>query len=305
MDAEPSSGSVLQQGGDERASSLSSAWFVDRVRGDGREIQPHRWRVMEELPLSGSASLSIPEIRFVKAYARARGKNLIIVDLMRESHGVNEEVSITNQVAENAGDGASVGRSERLHLRDFNRVWQPTKSVALDIGKQKDGKESKGTATITKQIESESTVCASERVGYNRLSVENHEIPDDAEVKAFLDILNKKRLDKKNTKNHLHVHCNGGKGRTATFLAIALMMLKKSTLDEALEKACGEGYEMKPKVREFLERFESYAKEHSLGSKVSWSAWNAQDRGTSVKGKGRARDSGSRLTRAQGFGTRR
>jgi protein-tyrosine phosphatase len=119
---------------------------------------------------------------------------------------------------------------------------------------------------------------------YVRLPVTDHARPSDAVVDRFIELIRGLR-----DTQHVHLHCRGGKGRTATFMALHDMLRNAGRLPLATilaRQAALAGYDLTrrpdpaaakaPFIDDrlaFLARFHDYARQNPDGEPAQWSAW--------------------------------
>lgn len=241
---------------------------------------------VEDRYISGSGQFTGTNIELLSGNIQEVAQTIdgiIVLDLRLESHVFINDVPYTwksslggNQLNRGMGvDAVEKDETDRLNLLFEEGIA----TVSNKGGLQEQ-------IAITTAFVERSVV---EAMGftYVRLPVLDFSHPADEEVDAFISIM-------KNYPNHwLHIHCQAGKGRTTTLLALYDMFhnAKQVSFDEILfrQKAIGGQdflkhqtipysgageykQELAIKRHEFLKLFYQYSQEVDLGER-SWSDW--------------------------------
>lgn len=232
--------------------------------------------VEESIPVSGSAQFSAIGLKNILQEIPC--KNLIVVDLRKESHGFIDEKGVSWFGEKNWANifltPEEVERDQEIKLQELTgrktTCIYPNKYAVEPI-----------TIPITK-VYSEKFLTEQHNVNYLRLYILDHSKPDDRSVDSFVSLI--KNLKKE---EWVHIHCAAGRGRTTTFMALADMIYnsKTATCEQILirQKERGgmdllhpsEEAPWKDKLHserlQFLKQFHSYCKESDLST--SWSCW--------------------------------
>jgi protein-tyrosine phosphatase len=245
---------------------------------------------LAELRLSGSERISsIDQIRRMRE--QVGGEPLVVLDLRQESHAVVDGHPITWR---GAMDWANVGLlQEQVLQTEAGLVEQLRQQPSITIqhadyikGKTSDPQE---LTFLNAEVETEREIVEAGGGVYQRLAVIDHIRPSRAEVDQFIDIV--RSLPDGAA---LHVHCNGGRGRTTTFMAMYDMLrnANKIDVDSILDRQSVLGYDYNltdvSKVAEhkisffkdrlaFLKEFHEYARQNPGGWPAKWSEWRRSE----------------------------
>lgn len=192
-----------------------------------------KFRALETLHASGSAQFS--EQGLEELQQKLNQKNLVILDLRRESHGFinGEPVSWMDSKKPWTNVGLS---SEQIQEKEkaLLRVAAKEKKVTL-FETEKEGVQVSYTPrqTEVKEVTTESNLAAKKGIGYKRLPVSDHKRPENAEVEEFLAFYKSLPQD-----SWLHIHCKGGGGRTSTLLTMIDMLhnAKRESFEEIMKR---------------------------------------------------------------------
>ena len=243
---------------------------------------------LAELRCSGSAqpsALAFDDIRARLAHVPAA--SLYVVDLRKESHAFVNGAAVSWYAESNWGT-AGLSDDDALALEAI-RARLLAASPAIRVGSV-DAVKRGGPPSFV-EWEPRSVALEADALGlapdrYARIPVVDHARPSDAVVDRFVAFA--RALP---DGAHVHVHCRGGKGRTATFMALLDMMHHAARLplativdrqarlgDYDVRKEASAGSKKAPFIAErraFLERFYAYARENPRGAPATWSAWSA------------------------------
>lgn len=241
------------------------------------------------LRCSGSAQPSVAAFRDVRRRLAGVGDDdLYVVDLRQESHGFVNGAAVSWYATSNWGcaglpdDEAAALEAVRLRLLGL--------AERVRIGRADTIKH--GAPPVFSECER--PVVAAEPQAFElppghhvRLPVTDHARPSDAAVDRFVALVRGLR-----GAEHLHLHCRGGKGRTATFLALYDLLRNATRLPLAAllaRQAALSGYDLTkpadptaptaPFIADrlaFVERFHAYAQQNRDGEPMRWSAWLAE-----------------------------
>lgn len=212
-------------------------------------------------------------------------EDLYVVDLRQESHGFLNEVAVSWYAEANWG-AAGLSDEEALTLEAL-RLRLLGLAERVHVGAVETIK--RGAAPAFKTWERPRVAGEIEAFGlasgrYVRLPVTDHAQPSSEVVDRFVAL-----VQSLPESAHVHLHCRGGKGRTATFMALYDMLRNAGqvSLEAILDRqAVLNGYDMRKKAtpgsakeafigeREaFVRRFHAYAQQNPGGAPVRWSAW--------------------------------
>jgi hypothetical protein len=241
---------------------------------------------LSELNISGSTQFSEKGLYQLKNLIPS--KNLIVVDLRRESHGFINGMPVSwasNTIRPNIDkyfDEIQIIEDTLLRQSMLNKVL-----ILSVIKKESGSKQIYPIPFLPNGIISESELCKRENLGYVRIPVDDHMRPIDSEVDRFITLFSNLPPD-----TWLHFHCKGGSGRTTTFMIMSDMMknAKKVSLDDIITRQwligkihladCSKSdsrFEEEYSDRlGFLKEFYSYCQANIDQFQTSWSDWLAQ-----------------------------
>ncbi|MCP3064319.1 protein tyrosine phosphatase [Myxococcus sp. K38C18041901] len=244
---------------------------------------------LAELRCSGSAQPSIEGFRDVlRQLDGVRPEALYVVDLRQESHGFLNGAAVSWYAESNWG-AAGLSDTEALAL-EAGRLRLLGLSPRVRVGTV-EAVKGKAPATFTdwerRSVSDEAQAFGLPDGHCVRFPVTDHTRPLDATVQRFIDWV--RGLPEG---AHLHLHCRGGKGRTATFMCLLDMLrnahrLALGTLLDRqallggydLRKAADPSSRKAPFIAErqvFIERFYAYARENPGGGPLGWTEWLAR-----------------------------
>ena len=232
---------------DANADYRGYVWRIDAAAGDAAEL-PHNFRTatspfqarndaakfgvdpnytpsregLDALPLSGSAEFSAPAFHALlnDLHARAVGA-ICIVDLRQESHGFMNGNAVSWY---GKHDWGNIGRTQHEALHDESariRSAQGKDVVLAHLDKKKQPKNPQ-TVRVTEAM-TERELVESAGVRYVRLAVTDHKWAEPQTIDAFVDLVKKMPAG-----TWMHFHCQAGKGRTTSFMAMYDMMKNPS-----------------------------------------------------------------------------
>jgi protein-tyrosine phosphatase len=183
---------------------------------------------LRELRCSSSAQFSAAGFRnLVQRLGRPGPEQLYVVDLRQESHGFVDGAAVSWYAQNNWGnvgldcDETAVLESLRLKLLASSTVvWLGRADLA------KAGLPQVLEPRRVRNVLSEQAVVALPPGHYMRLPVPDHGTPSDGVLQTFIGFIDELPRD-----SWLHVHCRGGKGRSAMFLAIYDVLRNAAALD--------------------------------------------------------------------------
>lgn len=176
---------------------------------------------LEKLNISGSSAFSEGGLK--ELIKKIPSRNIIILDLVREPHGIANGMAICwkpkdNNPSFSLYDGKDENEIEE-HEEKLLANLRQSESVVLDP-------EKAPLALTIQQIETERQFVNRLGLEYIRFFVKDNHRPSDQEVDRFIHLV--KNLP---TDAWLHVHCAGGLGRTTTFMILFDMIINAEKLD--------------------------------------------------------------------------
>jgi hypothetical protein len=214
-----------------------------------------------------------------------------VVDLRQESHGFLNEAAVSWYAEANWG-AAGLSGEEALALEALRlRLLGLAERVRVgDVETIKRGAAPSFTTWERPRVAGEAEAFGLLPGRYVRLPVTDHARPSDEVVDRFVALV--QRLPEG---AHVHLHCRGGKGRTATFMALYDMLRNAGQvpLSAILDRqAALNGYDLRKEAAPgsakeafigargaFVRRFHAYARENPGGAPARWSAWAAEPDG--------------------------
>jgi len=175
------------------------------------------WQPTGAFTTSGSAQFSMAGWQQLHATVIQRQPaTFVVVDLRKESHGFINGAAISWYAAGSnwgcAGlSPADAEELERLRLTIVSNSPEVTVTTKTQVQLGAPG----GETWQVEQVCSEKRLVEDDDVRYVRLPVDDHCAPDAAALNALVEL-----FDSLPAGSHLHFHCRGGKGRTATALAL-------------------------------------------------------------------------------------
>jgi protein-tyrosine phosphatase len=205
----------------------ADASFAPLVLDDEGE-EPRRFRSTTSLgpgeeaargwPVACSASAQFSALAWAQIRARLQvpDDRLYVMDLRAESHGFLGDAAVSWYARQNwgcaglAADRAARLEEIRLELLLGSPVVQVTSAAAVKQGQGGEVRE-----IVVGRVASEQQLLGLPPGHYVRLPITDHTGPSEAVIQDFLAAL---RAIPRGA--HLHVHCRGGKGRTATIVTM-------------------------------------------------------------------------------------
>ena len=245
-------------------------------------------RALARLRCSGSAQPSVAAfVDLRRRLAGVRDPDLIVVDLRKESHGFVNGVAVswyaeTNWGTAGLSDDDAVAL-ERLRLALLASAPTVRIGNALDV---KRGRPLTLSEWHPHTVQREADAFGLGDGHHVRLPVVDHCGPSDPVIDRFVDLIRGR-----SPTSHLHVHCRGGKGRTATVLAMldmlhhaadvpldAILARQARLCDYDLTKPADPESRKAPFLRArlaLIQQFYGYAQTRPLDHEARWSDWIA------------------------------
>ncbi len=179
----------------------------DAVPGYDPDFVPTR-KGLDELKVSASSDFSAGELDAVIAEIRkVHDGPITVVDLRKETHGLLNGNHVSRYGKQNWDN---IGRGREEIISEEEAMLHGTVGTQVDFGGRPGGRSN--TLDIT-SAQTEAELCASRGIGYFRLTVLDHCFSDPESIDEFIAFVRNLPSD-----TWLHVHCQGGVGRTNMYL---------------------------------------------------------------------------------------
>ena len=177
------------------------------VPGYDPDFVPTR-RGLDELKVSASSDFSAGELDAVIAEIRkVHDGPITVLDLRKETHGLLNGNHVSRFGKQNWGN-IGLGREEIIAAEEA--MIHGTVGTQVEMGGRPGGRTT--TLDVT-SAQTEAELCASRGIGYFRLTVLDHSFSDPDNIDEFIAFVRNLPED-----TWLHVHCQGGVGRTNMYL---------------------------------------------------------------------------------------
>ena len=164
---------------------------------------------LDDLKLSASSDFSAGELYAVIAEIRKYHDGPItVVDLRQETHGLLNGIHVSRFGKQN-WDNIGLRREEIIAAEE--ELIHGTVGTQVELGSTRPGGHTNTLEVTSAQTEAE--LCESRGVGYFRLTVLDHCFSDPRSIDDFIAFVRTLPED-----TWLHVHCQGGVGRTNMYL---------------------------------------------------------------------------------------
>lgn len=249
---------------------------------------------MGELPVDGLAALRCsasaqPSVTAFRDVRRRLGevaaKDLYVVDLRQESHGFLNEAAVSWYAEANWGAaGLFDEEAQALEALRLRLLGLAERVRVGDVATIKRGAPASFTTWERPRVTGEAGAFGLAPGHYVRLPVTDHARPSDGVVDRFVALVQGLPEGA-----HVHLHCRGGKGRTATFMALHDMLRNagRASLDAILDRqAVLNGYDLRKEAARgsakaaligdraaFVREFYAYARENPGGGPARWLGW--------------------------------
>ncbi|HSR99947.1 MAG TPA: hypothetical protein VLM79_22990 [Kofleriaceae bacterium] len=252
-------------------------------------------RELTELRCSGSAQPSVAGFRELqRRLAGVRDEELCVVDLRQESHGFVNGAAVSWYATNNWGcTGLSNDEALALEALRLRLLELATRVRIGSVATIKHGAEPAFVEWDRPTVADEPQAFGLPHGRHVRLPVTDHARPSNAVVDRFIELVRGLR-----GAQHLHFHCRGGKGRTATFMALHDLLrhgARRPLSDILARQRILTGYDLTrpadptrakaPYVADrlaFLERFHAYVQHNPGGEAQPWSLWLAAQQATAT-----------------------
>ena len=178
------------------------------VPGYDPDFVPTR-KGLDDLKVSASSDFSAGELDAVIAEIRkVHDGPITVVDLRKETHGLLNGNHVSRFGKQN-WDNIGLGREEIIAAEEA--MIHATVGTQVEVGSTRPGGRTNTLDVTSAQTEAE--LCASRGIGYFRLTVLDHCFSDPESIDEFIAFVRNLPED-----TWLHVHCQGGVGRTNMYL---------------------------------------------------------------------------------------
>lgn len=240
---------------------------------------PRHFRIITDLSAAGSAEFSQSGLQQVKSLLPDNTK-ITVLDLKQESHIFVDGNALSLYDEHNWVNLGKTDKKIREHEQELKNHIE--KGNFIRTNKVEDGAIISVKLPV-KNVATEMEMVEQSGLSYLRINVLDHKKPSDKAVNQFVELV--KNMP---SGEWLYIHCDTGKGRTTTFLAIYDMMLnaKNKQFDVIIKSqyelggadlaAIPEEDWKKPLAKErmeFLKSFYNYAKTNEDGFVTSWTDW--------------------------------
>ena len=238
------------------------------------------------LHIAGSRQFS--EKSLIAALNKIPARDVVVVDLRRESHGLLNGHAVSWYGPQNAanedktetqihaGELRLLARLQKSHYRWVYQIIEKTKDDYVD--------KTKRDFVLVDKVRGEQALVVANKLGYERFYVEDFHAPDDASVDRFVGFAKTVPAT-----TWLYFHCRAGRGRTTTFMAMYDMFKNAKTLsfDEIIKRQAALGgtnldqlpdkgsfkYRFAEDRLAFLRGFYQYIKENNDDYSTRWTEW--------------------------------
>ncbi len=187
---------------------------ADRKYGIAPDYIPNETG-LDTLNISASAQFNDWQFHDLAAQLRevADGKEIIIVDLRRESHALLNGRPFSVYGTHN---WSNPGLSADEIMADETRRFSAMIGTTITAHPKKNDAPGKAYTYHIESFMTEKELVESEGLTYMRIPVKDHSWPEPEAIDQFISLIREKGID------HLwlHLHCHAGKGRTGAFLFI-------------------------------------------------------------------------------------
>lgn len=215
-------------------------------------------------------------------------KNVMIIDLRQEPHGLLNSNAISWYAPENAANaGKKSAQIEQEQAALLTALGEQKTAIVNNILKKSpEGKieKVKTIEYLVHQANSEQELVNQMNLKYKRIYVQDHHIPSEKEVDRFLEIARNLPENR-----WIYFHCRAGEARTSTFMIMydIYRNAKQVSLSDIFVRQTllgGKNFSQlpeqdSPKFKlaverlQFIKRFYEYAHNNTDNYATSWSDW--------------------------------
>lgn len=241
---------------------------------------------LAELHIAGGGQFSKASLE--KILRRLQTKNIFVIDLRQESHGMLNNNAISWYGPRNASnEGKTINQIDEDQSQLLMALGeQETAMVNKILKKSANGaiEKVKPTEYMVHQTSTEEELVTGMKLRYKRIFVEDYHAPTNKEVDRFIQIAQKIPANR-----WIYFHCRAGIGRTSVFMTMYDMMhnAKKVSLEDILARQVALGgkdltqfpdkkhfkYHWAVERLDFIKKFYAYAHDNRDNFKTSWSEW--------------------------------
>lgn len=223
-----------------------------------------------------------------KILSKLHTRNLLVIDLRQESHGMLNGNAVSWYAKRNAGNaGKTTEEIEEYQAKLLAALGKEQVAVVNKILKKSSNgaiERSKPIEYMVHQTSTEKDLTTNAKLKYQHIYVQDFHAPSDKEVDRFLAIANSIPADQ-----WVYFHCRAGVGRTTVFLTMydILHNAKKVSLEDILARQIALGgkdlskfpdkkhfkYSSAVERLNFIKKFYQYAQGNNDNYKTTWSQW--------------------------------
>lgn len=176
---------------------------------------------LENINISGSSAFSEGGLK--ELIKKIPSRKIIVLDLIREPHGIANGVAISWKPKDNNPNfffyDEKKGNEIEEHEEKLLSRLRQSETVVLDP-------EKSPLTLAIQQVETEHQLVNRLGLDYIRFFVKDNHRPSDQDVDRFIHLVKNLPPD-----SWLHVHCAGGLGRTTTFMIMFDMIMNAENVD--------------------------------------------------------------------------
>lgn len=241
---------------------------------------------LDDLRIAGGAQFSKAALSTI--LSRLETKNLLVIDLRQESHGMLNSNAISwygKNNAENAGKKISeIEKDQAALLKSLAEQKVATVNTVLQKTEEGEIEKVKPVEYMVHQTSTEEELVSEMKLNYARIYVQDFHAPTNKEVDRFLEIVRKHPSSK-----WIYFHCRAGIGRTTVFMTMydILHNAKNVSLEDILARQTALGgkdltelprrnnfkYQWAKDRLNFITKFYEYAHDNKDGYRTTWSEW--------------------------------
>jgi len=241
---------------------------------------------LSDLFIAGGGQFSKASLE--RILSRLRVKNMVVIDLRQESHGMLNGNAVSWYARRNAeNSGKTPVEIEKDQSMLLTQLAEEEIAVVDNVLKKStDGaiERVKPIEYVVHQTNTEEEFVTEKNLKYKRIYVQDYHAPSDKEVDRFIEMVRSLPKEK-----WIYFHCRAGVGRTTVFLTMYDMLhnAKKVSFEDIIKRQIALGgkdlralpdkhsfkYQAAVERRKFIEKFYAYARENRDDYKTIWSQW--------------------------------
>lgn len=259
-----------------------------------RIISTANYRCMPGVQACAGSQFSADDLLNILNFIPVQRQNIWVIDLRQESHGFINGLPVSWTTDYNETNvGKTPGQIQWIEASLLKGIGAQKAIRVFNLKKIPNGKidVESPVALLPVVVETEQQLVTSVGARYERIYVLDHHRPNDLAVDQFIYFV-KNRIT---SKDWLHFHCRGGRGRASTFLAMydIIRNAHKLSFDEIIQRQiqiggknlqppCGKDKLWKMQLAceryEFLKKFYAYVLDPNGYQSTTWSAWKNQNK---------------------------